>query len=429
MKRFLGNIQNNVLIKIASINSFAILIRIISGFLTSKAIAIFVGPEGMALVGNLRNFLSSAQAFSTLGFSNGIVKYVSEFKDKTIELSRNISTAFYVGIFSTILVSTYCFFDANRLNDLIFTSNNDYSYVIKLLALVLPFYAANAFLLAVVNGLGHYKKLLYINIFAQILGMIFTLYLIWQHQLKGALIAVATVESFLFMITLVAVYNQQQILKLINWKDINIQTFKKLGTYSIMALFSALVLPLVTVAIRNYITDTESLQDAGLWEAMNRISGFYLMFISTLLTVYLLPRFAEIHTAREFRKEVFDFYKTIMPIFGVGLIIIYFLRSYIIRLVLTAEFEEVETLFFWQMLGDFVKVFSIVIAYQFLAKRMFWLYIITEALSIAVLYFSSIYLIDLYGAKGATMAHFVNYIFYFVLILLIFYKSLFGKLN
>lgn len=410
-------------------NSVAILIRIVSGFLTSKAIAIFVGTEGMALVGNLRDFLSSAQSVSTLGFSNGIVKYVSEFKNKSIALSKTISTAFYLSIISTFLVAIYCFFDAEHLSLLLFDSKTDYSFIIKILAVALPLYGINAFLLAVINGLSQFKKLLYINIYAQLLGMCITLYLIWQHQLTGALIAVATVESLIIFATVIGAYGQKHILRLIHWKGLNLVSFKNLGTYSIMALFTALTLPLIKVAIRNHITDTQSLHDAGLWEAMNRLSWYYLMFISTLLSVYLLPRFAEIQTKREFRKEIFSFYKTVMPIFGLGLIAIYFLRSFIIRLVFTSEFEAVESLFFWQLLGDFLKVLSIVIAYQFLAKRMFWYYIITEAMSMLVLYFASMYFIDIYGAKGATIGHFVDYAFYLILMLLVFRKSLFGKLD
>ncbi|MEZ4802154.1 MAG: O-antigen translocase [Gelidibacter sp.] len=429
MKNFIDNIRNNILIKIASINSVAILVRIVSGFLTSKAIAIFVGAEGMALIGNLRDFLSSAQSFSTLGFSNGIVKYVSEFKNKTIELSKIISTSVYLGLFAAFLVSMYCYLDAKHLNELLFTPNKDYTYIIKILAIALPLYALNSILMSILNGLSQFKKLLYINIFAQVLGVLITLYLIWQHHLKGALIAVATVESIIILVTVIGAYNQKHILKFLNWNNLNFDSIKKLGAYSIMALFTALTLPLVRVAIRNYIIKTQSLHDAGLWEAMNRISGYYLMFVSTLLTLYLLPRFAEIETKREFRKEVFGFYKTIIPIFGVGLIAIYFLRTFIIKLVFTSEFTDVESLFFWQLLGDFIKVLSIVIAYQFLAKRMFWYYIITEAMSILVLYFSSIYFIDLYGAKGATIGHFVDYAFYLMLMLLIFWKSLFGTLD
>jgi PST family polysaccharide transporter len=53
---------------------------------------------------------------------------------------------------------------------------------------------------------------------------------------------------------------------------------------------------------------------------------------------------------------------------------------------------------------------------------------ITEAFSVASLYFLSIYFIRYYGAKGATIAHFFSYCLYYVLVLAIFYKPLFGKL-
>lgn len=429
MKNLFHTIKSNVLIKIASINSLAILIRIISGFLTSKAIAVFIGTEGMALVGNLRDFFSSVQSFSTLGFSNGIVKYVSEFKNKTVELTKTVSTVFYLTVFATLIVSIYCYLNAQHLSDILFTPNNDYSYVIKIMALALPLYAVNVVMLSILNGLSQFKRLLYINIFAQILAMFITLFLIWQKNLQGALIAVATAESVIFLVTLIGAYNQKYILKWIQWSALNFDSVKKLSAFSIMALFTALTLPLVKVAIRNHIIETQSLHDAGMWEAMNRISWYYLMFISTLLTLYLLPKFAEIDTKKEFRKEVFSFYKTIMPVFGIGLLIIYFLRSFIIKLVLTSEFAEVESLFFWQLLGDFIKVFSLVIAYQFLAKKMFWHYIVTEALSMLVLYFASIYFIKLYGAKGATIAHFVDYVFYLIFMIVIFWNSLFGKLE
>ena len=160
---------------------------------------------------------------------------------------------------------------------------------------------------------------------------------------------------------------------------------------------------------------------------MNRISSYYLMFISSLLTLYILPRFSEITTSKEFRREVFHFYKTIMPIFAIGLIIIYILRSFVVNLVFTREFHPVENLFSWQLSGDFVKVLSLVISYQFLAKKMIWHYLITEFFSIAILYFSSIYFIDHYGVKGAPIGHFFTYIVYYAVIILLFWKTLFSK--
>ena len=108
MKKLIEYINSNVLYKVASLNSAAVITRIVSGFLTSKAIAYFIGAEGMALVGNLRDFLRFAQSFSILGLYNGVVKYIAEFKDNTKELSKTISTVFYLGFISSFIISLLC---------------------------------------------------------------------------------------------------------------------------------------------------------------------------------------------------------------------------------------------------------------------------------------------------------------------------------
>ena len=115
-----------------------------------------------------------------------------------------------------------------------------------------------------------------------------------------------------------------------------------------------------------------------------------------------------------------------MPVFGLGLLLIYLLRPYIVSIVFSSEFRPMEELFIWYLLGDFVKVLSVVIAYQFLAKKMFWHYMITEIFLVLLIYFSSIYFINLFEVRGATIAHFVTYLLYFGVILLIFASSLFG---
>lgn len=426
MKRFLNYINNNVLLRVASLNSVSVFVRILAGFFTSKAIAVFVGAEGMALIGNLRNFLSSMQSISILGLYNGVVKYVAEFKNNTKELSKTLSTAFYAGFIVTMLVSFLCYINADSINDYLFSSRYHYGYIIKILALALPFYALNMFTFSILNGFSKFRIIIVINIIGQILGLSITIFLIWQKKIEGALISVAITESLIFLITFVGIANQRNLSHLVKVKSISFKFIKNYSSYSVMALFTAIILPLVALEIRSYIIEHVGLKEAGFWEAMTRISKYYLMFINTLLALYILPRFSEIDTIKEFRKEVFNFYKTILPVFTLGLLFIYLTRTIIVRVVLSKEFEPVEDLFLWQLLGDFVRVLSSVIAYQFLAKKMFWHYIITEAFSVAILYISSVYFIDLFGVKGAVIAHFVNFVLYFAVILLIFYSSLFG---
>lgn len=426
MKRFKNYINNNVLIKVASLNSVSLITRIAGGLLTSNAIAHFIGAEGMALIGNLRNFLYSIQSIATLGLYNGVVKYIAEFKNNTLELSKTLSSAFYLGFISTVVVSFLVYFNADTINDYIFPEYNDYAYVIKVLAISLPFYTLNLFSFSILNGFSKFKMLIIINIIGQILAVSVTLILIYKNRIDGALISVVVSESLIFLITVVGIVNQRSLMPLIKVSNVRFTTIKKLSSFSIMALFSAIVLPLVAIAIRSYIIENVGFKEAGFWEAMNRISKYYLMFVSSLLTLYILPRLSEIDNAKEFRNEVFSFYKTIIPIFGVGLLFIYFFRNIIITIVFSSEFKPVEELFLWQLLGDFVKVLSVVIAYQFLAKKMFWHYMITEAFSVIILYLSSILFIDMYGVIGATIAHFVTYVLYYGMVLLIFSSSLFG---
>ena len=426
MRKLIDYINKNVLIKVASLNSTSVLIKIIAGILTSKAIAIFIGAEGLALIGNLRNFLSSVQSISILGLYNGVVKYIAEFKKNTVELSKTISTVFYLGFISTIIVSFLCYFNAQYINTIIFPIYSDYAYVIRIMAIALPFYSLNMFAFSIMNGFSKFKILIIINIIGQILGLSITLLLIYQDKIDGALVSVVIAESLIFLITLVGIVNQRSLLPLIKPSHVSFSYIKKLSPFSAMVLFSGVVLPLVALAIRTYIIDNIGYKDAGLWEAMTRISKYYLMFISSLMTLYILPRFSEIDNVKDFRNEIFNFYKTIIPFFALGLLAIFLLKPFIVSIIFSNEFKPVEDLFLWQLLGDFVKVLSIVIAYQFLAKKMFWHYIITEAFLVVILYATSIYFIDIYGIKGVTIAHFVTYLMYYGVILLIFGTSLFG---
>ncbi|NMH88013.1 O-antigen translocase [Flavivirga algicola] len=430
MKRLIDYINSKVLVKITSLQTASVLTRIIAGILTSKAIAVFIGPVGLALIGNLQNFVSSFQTIAVVGFYKGAVKNISKFKDDVLELSKAVSTIFYIAFISTILVSFFCYFNAELINNIIFPVYNNYTYVIQIFAIVLPFYALNMFSFSIMNGFSKYKILIIINIIGQVLSVSIALLLIYQNKIDGALVSVVIAEALIFLITLVGIINRRSLVPLIRVNRVDFSFFKRMSSYSLMALFTAVFLPFVAIAIRSYIIDNIGYKDAGFWEAMTRISKYYLMLVSSLIALYILPRFSEIDDAKEFKKEVFSFYKTIIPVLAIGLFIIYLLKSFIVSIIFSNEFEPVEDLFLWQLLGDFVKILSIVIAYQFLAKKMFWHYILTEAFLIITLYTTSIYFIDLFdGVKGAVVAHFVSYVMYYGIILLIFGSSLFGIEN
>ncbi|MFC0605972.1 O-antigen translocase [Winogradskyella pulchriflava] len=428
MKKFFHYINNEVLVKAASLNTANISIKIIAGILISKFIAIFIGPEGMALIGNLRNFLAAIQSIAIAGLYKGVVKQISKFKNNIVELTKILSTVFYFGFFSSLLLAFLCYYNADYINSIIFFNNN-YTYVIETMAIVLPFYALNMFAFSIMNGFSKYKILLIINIISQILGLLVTLLLIRQDNIDGALVAVVITPALNLLITVVGIAFRKNLMTQIKIDHINFSVLKNLSPNMIMALVSSIAIPFVLIIIRNYIITEIGIKEAGYWQAVNRVSDYYLMFIYSLMTLYILPRFAEIESRKEFRKEVFSFYRTVLPVFAALLILVYLCRSWLVTILFTEDFRPIEDLFGYQILGDFMRVMSMVIAYQFLAKKMFAHFIILEVFLFVIMYVSSVYLIDIFGVEGAVMGHCLSYFMHFAIILLIFGSSLFGVLN
>jgi len=424
LKTFNNYINSNVLFKTASLNSILIGIKIIAGLVTSKFIAIFIGAEGLALIGNLSNFYKASQSLSSLGFYKGIVKYISKFKHDSKRLSELLSTSLYVGFISTLLVALLCYHFAFQINQFLFGARN-YVYVIRILAMVLPFYALNAFCYGILNGFSKYKYLLIISIIGQVAALLISLLLIWQDRIDGALTAIAITPGIVFLITLVGILFRKNLMPFVKISSVASNILSKLSPYSIMALASAVALPLVIILIRNYIIDSIGLKEAGYWEAVNRISQYCLMFVNSLIALYLVPKLSTAQTKKTFKLEIWNFYKGLLPYFMGLLLFIYLLRYYVVSLVFSEEFLPAKDLLLWQFLGDFVRVLGMVIAYQFLAKKMFSHFIILEVFLFVTLYFSSVYLIDVFGLQGAVMAHFVTYLLYFGIVVLLFSSSLF----
>lgn len=429
MKKFFNYINKEVLVQSAGLNSANIGLKILSGILISKFIAIYIGPYGMALIGNLRNFLSVIQSLAISGLYKGVVKFISQVKNDTVALTKTLSTVFYFGFFSSMLLAILCYYNAEFINDLLFASNYRYTYIIETLAIVLPFYALNMFAFSIMNGFSKHKYLLIINILGQVLGAVVTLILIYQENINGALMAIVITPALNLLITIVGIAFRKSFITSLKISEVSLSVLKNLSPYMIMALVSAIAIPVVMIIIRNYLISEIGIKGAGYWTAMTRISDYYLMFINSLMALYILPRFSEINSKSEFKREVFSFYKTVMPVFLLLLFLIYICRSLLVSLLFSEEFRPVENLFGYQILGDIIRVLAMVIIYKFLAKKMFGHFLILEIFLFIIMYFSSVFLIDEFGVKGAVMGHFYSYLLYFAIILLIFNSSLFGILN
>lgn len=424
-KKFL---QDTTMLKVTSVSSVGVFVKLCVGFISSKVIAYFLGPQGMALMGNLQNIMQTVHTLATGGMYNGMVKYVAQFKNNLDELKKVISTSFYLGVAATFTMALVLIYGADYWAVSIL-NNKTYDFIFLILGASLPMYSANMLCMSIINGYGKYTKVVKLNILGNILGLGISVLLIWQQGLEGALIAMVVNPALLFLITITALVYAKNFALTIQLKHVRFRYIYGLAQYALMALVTAFAVPLVYIFVRNLIIKNLGLEIAGYWEAMNRISSYYLLFISSLMTLYILPKMSQNSSDDNFRLIVKNFFKTIMPLFISGLVAIYFLRNIIIRIVLTKEFLPMEQLFSWQLLGDFFKVASMVIAYRFHAQKMTYHFIITEVYSVLIFYLLSMLLMGVYGVKGVVMGYAINYAVYFLVVGFIFRKPLLGKAN
>lgn len=423
---FIKKIVTSSLFKITSLNSVSVILKIVIGVVTSKVIAIFIGPSGMALVGNFRNFLSTIQGISTLGFENGVVKYIAENKEDKGKIKKTISTALISVFVFCIIICFVLFFLAEYLNTILFGINFNYTFIIKTLVFALPFFVGNIFLVSILNGFGKYSKVVYVTIFGSIIGLLLSVILISNLNVNGALLSIVLTPSLLFFVSFYYLNKEVSIVSLLDFENFNFKLFKNLLSYTLMAIVPVTISPYIMLSIRKNIINNIGIEQAGYWEATTRIATYYFMFVSTLLVIYYLPKLSISKSNIESKKIVLSYFKNILPLFALCLLVLFFFKNIVITILFTKEFLPVTKLFFWQFFGDILKAASLILGYQFYAKKLTFSFICFEITSFSIMYFSSNFFLKLYGIEGVVMAHCFTYLVYLVLLMIYFRKILNG---
>ncbi|MDO4319718.1 MAG: O-antigen translocase [Bacteroidales bacterium] len=411
------------LVKVFSITSLSTLVRMCTGLISVKVVAAIIGPAGVAMLGQFGNFVSIILSIASGGINWGITKYVSEYRHDRDTVAAYISTALRITMICTLLSAIIMIVLHRRLAALVMLSA-DYGYVFLIFGFTLLLYSVNNLLLSIINGYKEFRKFVAVNIANSIVGLLFTVLLVFTWQLRGALIATVTYQSVVLFVTVGMLRKTPWFRPGMFSQRLSRAIASKYFRYTLMTATTALTLPVTQMLLRGYVIAEISPVEAGWWEGMTRISSMYLLVITSSLGVYFLPRLSEIHDRLELRAELIRAYKIILPVLLVGCVAIYLLRHVVIWLLFTDAFAPMQGLFGWQLAGDFFKISSWILAYQMIAKAMTRTFIITEIASSASFLVLGYLFVRLDGITGLCQAYLINYIIYTVTMLVIFRKTL-----
>ena len=104
---------------------------------------------------------------------------------------------------------------------------------------------------------------------------------------------------------------------------------------------------------------------------------------------------------------------------------IYLFRKLLIQIAFTEQFLPMESYFLPQLIGDFFKICSWLLAFLMLAKAMTKVFIATEIIFSVSLYGFTLFFTSRFGPIGAIYAYAFNYVLYMLAMIVIFKKLLF----
>lgn len=411
------------LVKTSLLNGIAVVSKVASALVLNKILAFYVGPAGYAVIGQFQNAISIVVSLAGGVVATGVTKTTAQYFDDETKQHAIWKTAIRFSLGASLIAAIGLLFISDSLAQWLL-NRKDMSDIFFWLALTLPAMAANNLMMAIVNGKKEVGIYVLLNIIGSFISMLVTGILAFNFGLHGALIAFTINPAIMLLSTAAIVARRDWIKVKFLWGPISRPALRELSGFGLMALTSALTIPITFTLIRNNLSASLGLTAAGYWQASWKISEIYLMLVTTTLSVYYLPRLAEIKKASELKSEMIKVYRFVMPIVIGGAVLIFMLRDFIINTLFTQNFLPMRELFPWQLAGDVIKIGSWIISYVMLGRAMIKVFMITEiAFSISFILFSRLF-IDLYGLVGVAMAYSTNYLLYWIVMLIMVKKEM-----
>lgn len=406
------------LLKVTAMTGLLTLLKMAMGFVIAKVVAIYTGPTGMAMLGQVQSMVSSLNGVINAPVGSGIVRYTAEKKEQGFEACAPWWRAAiqWVLIISVITIPSGLLL-AEHISNWLF-QDTALAWVVMATVSVLPLSAIGTLCNSVINGQQLYRRYVGLGMLSAIISGCVMLTMIVMANIQGALLAAAVQAALIGLVMLVVNLRQPWFRLQYWWGGTTREARKAIGGYMLMAVTTALTVPVSLILVRTILVEQVGWEAAGHWQAVWKISEVYLGVITMALGTYYLPRLSSLVGVDAIVSEIHKTALVILPIVAIMALGVYLLRDVAIWLLFTEEFKSARELFAIQLCGDVIKIAYWLYAYPMLSRGATKWFMGTEIIfSLSFVILSYIF-VGYIGLKGANVAYLVNYSICFLSIFL-----------
>lgn len=388
------------------------------GFVIAKVVAIYTGPTGMAMLGQVQSMVSSLNGIINAPVGSGVVRFTAENKDNGFAACQPWWRAAlqWMMIVSAIIIPVGLLL-ADNIATWLF-QDPTLSWIVIATVCVLPLSAIGTLCNSVINGQQLYRRYVGLGMLSALISGSVMLAMIAMYNIQGALLAAAVQAALIGIVMLIANLRQPWFRLSYWWGKTDIKARKAIGGYMLMAITSALTVPVSVILVRTILIDKVGWDATGQWQAVWKISEVYLGIITMALGTYYLPRLSSLKGVEAIVSEIHKTIRIIIPIIAIIAFGVYLLRDVAISLLFTDAFHNARDLFAIQLIGDVVKIASWLYAYPMISRGATKWFVCSEIIFSLLFVIFSYLFIPYFGVKGVPIAYLINYILYFIFIII-----------
>ena len=405
------------ILKSSSIIGASSVIVVILRVVQAKAMAILLGPSGVGLIGIYGSVIDLLVRITGMGINNSGVRQIAEAEGSRdeVRIARTVITLrrTVLALGTVGMLGTMAFREA--ISKATF-GNTDHAGAMGILAMIPFFGAVSGGQIALIQGMRRIGDLAKVNIFGALLGVLFSIPLVYFWRKEGIAFFLVGVSG---MGILTSWWYARRIpiaqIKM-SWRAVSeeARALMRLGfVFMITGLMTMGTMYLVRVILVRQL----GLEAAGFFQASSAISSLYVGFILTAMGADFYPRLTAVAGDSTLCNRLVNEQVEVSLLLAVpGIVATLTFAPFVIQIFYSSRFVPAIDIMRWELLGILLRVASWPLGFVLLAKGKGKLFFVTELLANSVYLCLVVILLRVFELPGVGMAFFGLYVFYWILI-------------
>lgn len=400
----------------SGVKVFQILISIIR----SKLVAVLIGPGGMGIMNLYSSTVGTVNQLTGCGLQTSAVREVAKAYEKKDSFTINsVITILRFFVWITGIVGTaVLFFFSNQFSVFAFGST-EHSLAFKYLSIILLVTQINTGQMALLQGTFHYRDIAKATLWGQIVGLVISVPIYYYMRERG-------IVPVLILSSVIALFFSWIYSKKLPFTNVKMPLHnlfkggKDLMSLGIVLALGGLIGNFSSYVMNIFLSSKASLEVVGLYGAGMTIANTYVGMIMSAMSSDYVPRIAALSGNTEGQIDAIN--KQVELVMLIMMPLIVALIVYVrlgIAVLYSAEFYSISTMLQLFMLGMFFQALSWCLSYAVVARGDSKIFLWTEIYNFVISIALKVVGYLLWGLVGIGVAFIIDYLFEFLLILIV----------